>query len=132
MPEAVAHRLQALDRRVQLVGLGRELAAVDRGLALRREHRADLVEREAGRLAERDQRQLVEHAGLEGAAQALAAHRGDEPLLVSGIASFRAAGLAPNFMGLWLGAWLAAWLIAFPVVLFVAPLTRKLVERVTA
>lgn len=51
--------------------------------------------------------------------------------IVSGIATFRAAGLAPNFMGLWLSGWLAAWLIAFPVVLFVAPLTRKVVERLT-
>jgi hypothetical protein len=51
--------------------------------------------------------------------------------IVSGIATFRAAGLAPNFMGLWLSGWLAAWLVAFPVVLFVAPLTRKAVERLT-
>jgi hypothetical protein len=53
-------------------------------------------------------------------------------LLVSGISMFRVGGMGPGFLGLWLGAWLPAWFIAFPVVLFVAPLTRKAVERLTA
>ncbi|MBX3604807.1 MAG: DUF2798 domain-containing protein [Piscinibacter sp.] len=52
-------------------------------------------------------------------------------LLVSGIATLRAAGLSPAFTGLWAGAWLTAWLFAFPVVLLVAPLARKAVERLT-
>jgi len=51
-------------------------------------------------------------------------------LLVSGIATFRATGLVPEFAGLWTGAWLTAWLFAFPVVLLAAPLARGLVERV--
>lgn len=50
-------------------------------------------------------------------------------LLVSGISTFRATGLIPEFAGLWTGAWLTAWLFAFPVVLFAAPLARGLVER---
>lgn len=50
-------------------------------------------------------------------------------LMVSGIATFRAAGLAPDFATLWIGGWLTSWVIAFPVVLVVAPLTRKLVSR---
>ena len=50
-------------------------------------------------------------------------------LLVSGISTFRAVGLGPSFVGLWVGAWLAAWLVAFPVVLVVAPLARRAVER---
>jgi hypothetical protein len=48
-------------------------------------------------------------------------------LLVSGIATFRNAGLADGFVSLWLGAWLPSWLIAFPVVLVVAPIARRLV-----
>ena len=53
-------------------------------------------------------------------------------LLVSGISTFRAIGSAPGFAGLWTSAWLTAWLVAFPVVLLVAPLARKAVERLTA
>jgi len=53
-------------------------------------------------------------------------------LLISGISTFRASGPALNFAGLWISAWLTAWLVAFPVVLLVAPLTRKAVERLTA
>ena len=48
-------------------------------------------------------------------------------LLVSGIATFRNAGLVDGFFGIWVNAWLPAWLIAFPVVLVVAPVTRRLV-----
>lgn len=51
--------------------------------------------------------------------------------LVSGISTFRISGLAPNFTELWISGWLTAWLIAFPVVLVVAPLTRKAVEHLT-
>ena len=50
-------------------------------------------------------------------------------LVVSGIATFRAAGGAEAFPTLWLGAWLTSWLIAFPVVLVVAPITRRVVNR---
>ena len=52
--------------------------------------------------------------------------------LISGISTFRLSGAQPGFTGLWLCAWLTAWLVAFPVVLVVAPLTRKAVERLTA
>ena len=52
-------------------------------------------------------------------------------LLVSGIATFRATGAVPHFPSLWASAWLTAWLFAFPIVLFVAPVTRKAVERLT-
>lgn len=53
-------------------------------------------------------------------------------LLVSGISTFRTIGPANSFFLLWLGAWLTAWLFAFPIVLLVAPLTRKMVQRLTA
>lgn len=52
-------------------------------------------------------------------------------LLVSGLSTWRAVGLAPAFARLWLGAWLTSWSIAFPLVLAIAPLTRRLVERLT-
>jgi len=48
-------------------------------------------------------------------------------LLVSGIATYRTAGIAPDFIGVWATGWLTAWLVAFPVVLIVAPLTRRVV-----
>ena len=53
-------------------------------------------------------------------------------LLVSGISTWRAAGLGPGFAQLWCTAWLTAWSIAFPVVLVVAPFTRRMVERLVA
>jgi Protein of unknown function (DUF2798) len=53
-------------------------------------------------------------------------------LLVSGISTFRATGPIPHFVSLWASAWLMAWLFAFPIVLFVAPVARKAVERLTA
>jgi hypothetical protein len=50
-------------------------------------------------------------------------------LLVSAIATLRAAGWTPAFPSIWVGAWLSAWLVAFPVVLVVAPFTRRVVQR---
>lgn len=47
--------------------------------------------------------------------------------LVSGIATFRNAGLIDDFLSIWISAWLPSWLIAFPVVLVVAPIARRLV-----
>jgi hypothetical protein len=53
-------------------------------------------------------------------------------LLVSGISTFRAVGLVPDYVGLWIAAWLTAWLFAFPIVLGVAPVARRLVARLVA
>ena len=50
-------------------------------------------------------------------------------LLVSGISTARAAGLGPAFLHLWLGAWLPACAVAFPLLLVVAPITRRIVAR---
>lgn len=47
--------------------------------------------------------------------------------LVSGIATFRNAGLVDGFFNIRVSAWLPSWLIAFPVVLVVAPIARRLV-----
>jgi hypothetical protein len=52
-------------------------------------------------------------------------------LLVSGISTFRATGPIPHFASLWASAWLMAWLFAFPIVLFVASVARKAVDRLT-
>lgn len=49
--------------------------------------------------------------------------------IISGISTFRAAGLADNFVRLWAGAWAVSWLIAFPTVMVVAPLARRMVQR---
>lgn len=48
-------------------------------------------------------------------------------LLVSGIATLRAAGLVDGLLDLWMSAWITAWLIAFPTVMLVAPFTQKIV-----
>ena len=53
-------------------------------------------------------------------------------LLVSGISTFRAIGPAADFLSLWGGAWLTAWAVTFPVVLLVATLTSKAVQRMIA
>jgi len=50
-------------------------------------------------------------------------------LLVSGLSTWRAVGTIPVFAQLWLGAWVTTWSIAFPLVLVIAPLTRRLVEK---
>lgn len=52
--------------------------------------------------------------------------------LVSGIATFRAAGLVDGFFGLWSSAWVAAWLVAFPAVMLVAPFTQRVVRSLVA
>ena len=53
-------------------------------------------------------------------------------LLVSGISTLHASGLHPGFIQLWLGSWLTAWMVAFPCVLVVAPLTRRIVQRLVS
>ncbi|MEM0947603.1 MAG: DUF2798 domain-containing protein [Pseudomonadota bacterium] len=50
-------------------------------------------------------------------------------LIVSGISTLRVTGLSPEFPALWLSGWLTSWAVAFPTVLVVAPLARKLVDR---
>lgn len=47
--------------------------------------------------------------------------------VVSAIATLRSAGWTETVVSLWLNAWAMSWLIAFPVVLIVAPMTRRLV-----
>jgi hypothetical protein len=49
--------------------------------------------------------------------------------IVSGVSTLKAVGPIEGFLFLWLKAWLASWAVAFPVVLVVAPLARRAVER---
>ncbi len=51
--------------------------------------------------------------------------------IVSGVVSFKALGLPPGFVGLWLNAWLFAWAVAFPSALLAGPVARKIVARLT-
>lgn len=51
--------------------------------------------------------------------------------MVSGISTLRAAGWVDGLFGLWMTGWLTSWLVAFPVVLVVAPIARRMVERLT-
>ena len=82
VPQAVAHGAQFADRPVQLVRLGREHLPVDARPPVRREHERDLIERKAGGAPQRDQRQPLQHAGIEQTAQATPADRGDQPLFL--------------------------------------------------
>ena len=51
--------------------------------------------------------------------------------MVSGIATIRALGIGDGFFGHWMTTWVVSWAIAFPVVMFVAPITRRIVTRLT-
>jgi hypothetical protein len=53
-------------------------------------------------------------------------------LIVSAISTVRIVGIEPAFVWAWMGSWVVAWAIAFPTVSVIAPMTRKIVERVTA
>lgn len=52
-------------------------------------------------------------------------------LIVSSIATVRAAGLGDGFAHLWMSSWVSSWAIAFPAVLVVAPIVRRLVAALT-
>ena len=79
MPETIAHRGQLAERLIERVGLGSEQAAIDPDAAAARKHRRDVLEREAGRTAELDQREALEHARVELPAKAAPADRRNEP-----------------------------------------------------
>ncbi len=50
--------------------------------------------------------------------------------LVSGFSTLLAVGLSAHFPATWMRAWLPSWALAFPVVLFVAPLVRRIIHRI--
>ncbi|GGY59817.1 hypothetical protein GCM10007071_02770 [Marinobacter zhanjiangensis] len=49
-------------------------------------------------------------------------------LLMSGVITGINTGLTGSFVKRWLAAWLIAWAVAFPLVIFVAPLARRMTE----
>ncbi len=50
--------------------------------------------------------------------------------LVTGIANLMGVGVShPEFVAKWMRSWGTSWAFAFPVVLFVAPVVRKIVHR---
>ena len=50
--------------------------------------------------------------------------------LVTGIANVMGVGVSdPEFFAKWVRSWATSWAFAFPVVLFVAPVVRKIVHR---
>jgi len=49
--------------------------------------------------------------------------------IITAIATWRVTGFSNGFVGEWMGSWITSWIFAFPIVLFVAPMTRKLVAR---
>lgn len=53
-------------------------------------------------------------------------------LLVSGLSTFRAIGLGGEFPMVWMGNWAVSWATAFPIVLVVAPVTRRIVAALVA
>ncbi|WP_298969016.1 DUF2798 domain-containing protein [uncultured Roseobacter sp.] len=49
--------------------------------------------------------------------------------MVSGIATFRTAGLIDGFLMLWITNWLPSWSVAFPTLLLVSPIARRIVAK---
>lgn len=50
--------------------------------------------------------------------------------VVSGVATIKNVGLAPDFIASWMGAWGLSWVIAYPTLLVVLPLVRRVVRLV--
>lgn len=49
-------------------------------------------------------------------------------LIMSGVITAINTGLAGAFMHRWLASWLVAWVVAFPLVVFIAPLARRMTD----
>lgn len=52
--------------------------------------------------------------------------------VVSGIATWNALGIVPDFGPQWMRSWLFAWSAAYPCVLIVAPIVRRLTKNLVA
>lgn len=53
-------------------------------------------------------------------------------LIVSAISTYRLLELDAAFYPAWLAAWGMGWAVAFPTVSVIAPLTRRIVDAITA
>ena len=51
--------------------------------------------------------------------------------IVCGVATWKALGFGASFLPGWMEAWSLAWPIAFVVLLFVGPMVRKTLSRLT-
>ena len=51
--------------------------------------------------------------------------------IVSGVSSYTATGINEKFFEFWMTAWFRSWVIAFPAIIFIAPITRKIVNLVS-
>jgi len=51
--------------------------------------------------------------------------------IVSAIATVRVLDGETTFLSIWFGTWISSWAVGFPIVLFVAPMTRRLVAKLT-
>ncbi len=51
--------------------------------------------------------------------------------LMSAFVTYRNVWFPDNFISLWLHAWWGAFLIGLPIALFVVPMVRKFVDKIT-
>lgn len=51
--------------------------------------------------------------------------------IMSAFVTYRNVGMVPNFLSLWWNAWFWAFCIGVPIALFVVPLVRKFVDKIT-
>lgn len=50
--------------------------------------------------------------------------------VVSGVATVKNLGFAPEFAPSWMSAWAVSWVIAFPTLLVALPITRRIVQTI--
>jgi len=50
--------------------------------------------------------------------------------LVSGFATWRALGVVPGMVDIWMVSWMLSWAIAFPTMLVMMPIVRRWLLRV--
>ena len=49
--------------------------------------------------------------------------------VVSGVSVLNTVGYVDAFFGLWVTAWLKSWIVAFPSLLIIAPLVRRVIDK---
>jgi len=50
--------------------------------------------------------------------------------IVTGVGTAMNVGFPPDFFARWMKAWIVAWMVAFPAAIVIAPLARRLTEKV--
>lgn len=82
MPQAVAHLSQFADGPVQLIRFCSKHLPVDTRPPVWSEHLRDLIEREACGTSQGNQREALQHTGIEQTVQPSPSDRGDQALLL--------------------------------------------------